>query len=176
MSIRLTSPPRLAFDERPSKASRLRRLFSLNTPAGKLLVSTIIALLISILYLRHTLWNEPRSAFFNGASAYEYRYSKHRLGEAREYVSAANSTRNVSSSSETSHNRPVICAAMMTIKRKHIQYVSDSVGSMLAGLTPEERSAIDARLLFANIEAEIHPNWNETWLNVLDWVSRIGAW
>lgn len=176
MSIRLTSPPRLAFHERPSKSSRIATLFCFSTPAGRLLISTLVALLLSILYLRHVLWNEPRSAFFNGADAYEYRYTQYRLSQAREYISAANTTHMASAKPAISHNQPVICAAMMTIKRKQIQYVSDSVGSMLEGLTAEERSAINVRLLFANIDAEIHPNWNDTWLNAIDWVRQLQLW
>jgi hypothetical protein len=58
---------------------------------------------------------------------------------------------------------------MVTVKRNKVQYLNDTIGSMLVGLTPEERSAIDVRLLFADFDASIHPEWNELWLKKLDW-------
>jgi hypothetical protein len=170
MSIRLTSPPRPAFLDSSLRTSSLRNLFSLDTPAGKLLVSTLVALLLTSLYLYHVLWNEPRSWFYNQSGAYEYRYSAHRLGEAREFISTANATQDVVNNAKGFHNEPVMCIAMMTIKRQHTQYVSDTMGTILAGLTVEERSAIDLRLIFGNVDPEVHPNWNETWLSSLDWV------
>ncbi|KAL0941135.1 uncharacterized protein CTRU02_203898 [Colletotrichum truncatum] len=39
---------------------------------------------------------------------------------------------------------------------------------MLAGLTPEERSALDVRVLFTHAQPEKHPDWNKQWLGLVD--------
>ena len=57
---------------------------------------------------------------------------------------------------------------MTTFHRPGRQYVNESIGSLLAGLTAEERSVLDLRLLFTHTEPSVHPDWNTTWLDLVD--------
>ncbi|KAK5174464.1 NADH-dependent flavin oxidoreductase [Saxophila tyrrhenica] len=170
MPIRLTSPPRsLDLDLVKSRSNR-RRLhdFSASSTAGRILICTILAGVVTLLYCWTTLWAAPQSWFFNADSAYEYRYTDHRLLESGAFIKAANASEHTTPA-RVSKNQPVMCVAMTTIKRKKTQYLSDAAGSMLVGLTPEERSAIEARLIFVDLNATLHPQWDDPWLDVFDW-------
>ena len=39
---------------------------------------------------------------------------------------------------------------------------------MLAGLTDEERNALEVHLLFAHVDSRVHPDWERQWLGTLD--------
>lgn len=65
-------------------------------------------------------------------------------------------------------NDPVICAGIVTVKRDPLQYLNKTIGSMLAGLTDEERSAMHIRLLFAETEPQMHPDYRQHWLDHLE--------
>lgn len=39
---------------------------------------------------------------------------------------------------------------------------------MLAGLTDDERNAINVRLLFAHSDPTVHPDWDRKWLRAVD--------
>lgn len=57
---------------------------------------------------------------------------------------------------------------MATYKRPERQYLNESLGSLLVGLTPEERRALHIKVLFSHTDPWTHPDWNRTWLRVLD--------
>ncbi|KAL6240151.1 hypothetical protein BDW75DRAFT_197105 [Aspergillus navahoensis] len=59
---------------------------------------------------------------------------------------------------EASSN-PLMCVAVGTVRREGDSYLDASVGSLLAGLHPKERSAFLVNVLFANTEPRMHPNW-----------------
>lgn len=50
---------------------------------------------------------------------------------------------------------------------KYLQRYKASVGSILEGLTPEERSDLYLSVHFANTNPSIHPSWDQPWLNRL---------
>jgi hypothetical protein len=123
--------------------------------------------IVAFLYCRQTLWSNPQSVFFNSDRAHEFRYSAERLQDGRAYINATDS-HNQTSASHT-QNQPVMCVGMVTAKRRKEQYLDDTIGTMLVGLTPEERSAINVRLLFADFVPDRHPDWDKDWLNLVDW-------
>jgi hypothetical protein len=69
-----------------------------------------------------------------------------------------------SSSTRTISSDPVICAAVVTVRRDNVQYLNTTIGTMLAGLSQEERSAVHARLLFADTDPQVHPDYGRQWL------------
>lgn len=75
-----------------------------------------------------------------------------------------------SSSTRTISSDPVICAGVVTVRRDNVQYLNTTIGTMLAGLSQEGRSAVHARLLFADTDPQVHPDYRRQWLERLDHV------
>ncbi|KAF2156388.1 hypothetical protein K461DRAFT_275493 [Myriangium duriaei CBS 260.36] len=139
-----------------------------NSTAGRVLACTALLWLIAFATFRQTLWRDPHTAFFQDDKVYDLGYSLVRQEQARSFVHDAD--RGSPALLEIDRDRvgpPVVCAAVTTFKRDK-QYLNETIGSMLVGLTPEERSALDVRLLFAHAQPEKHPDWNATWLRSID--------
>ena len=51
----------------------------------------------------------------------------------------------------------------MTVKRETKQYVDVAVGSLLEGLSEEERGKLWLYVLFADTDPSVHPSW-KGWL------------
>jgi hypothetical protein len=138
-----------------------------SSPAGVTLACTAIIWLSIFAACKHLLWRDPHTAFFSEDGAYDLDYSSFRQAEAHEYIAQAE---------EGAHNRteisttgtPSICAAITTFNRNGRQYLNETVGSMLAGLTDEERNELDVQLLFAHVNSTVHPDWGAKWLDTLD--------
>jgi len=75
-----------------------------------------------------------------------------------------------SSPTYTTSLDPVICAGIVIVRRSSVQYLNTTVGSMLVGLSREERSAIHVMLLFADTDPRDHPDFGQQWLERLDHV------
>jgi hypothetical protein len=135
-----------------------RLLFS---SAGKVFVTSAICWLLVFQYCRNRYWREPHSAFFQSEHVYDLQYSEYREEQANEFIDRAIDP-NVTLGKASAH--PEICAAFVTVKRENKQYIDAGVGSMLEGLTDEERSKLYAYVLFANTNPTIHPTWDQPWL------------
>ncbi|KAJ9656646.1 hypothetical protein H2201_008473 [Coniosporium apollinis] len=135
------------------------------------------------LHCRHALWRDPHSAFFNDKHVYELDYSRHRIEEANKFIQMANATPEPNRDAEGTPesvdepvmgigeggHKPVLCAAFVTVRRERKQYFPEAIGSMLAGLYPQERAALNLTVLFADTEPMVHPNWKDPWVqNVVD--------
>jgi hypothetical protein len=55
----------------------------------------------------------------------------------------------------------VIYAAFVTVGREGMNYFAPAVGSVLEGLSEEEREALHLFVLFADTEPSGHPNWRD---------------
>lgn len=67
-------------------------------------------------------------------------------------------------------SHPSLCAAFVTVRRDPPEarlYLSDALGSMLAGLDPRERAALNVSLLFSNTDPAQHPDWDAPWVRAL---------
>lgn len=136
-------------------------------PAGKTLACTAILWLLLFTACKHLLWRDPHAAFFSEDGVYDLDYSLYRTAQAHEYIEHAEADA-VTSKSAGSTIAPVICAAITTFNRDGRQYLNETVGSMLASLTEEERSVLNLRLLFAHVDSASHPDWDRRWLNTVD--------
>lgn len=135
--------------------------------AGVTLACTAILWLSIFAACKHLLWRDPHTAFFSEDGVYDLDYSSFRQAEAQEYIAQAEEgTHNRTQTPETS--TPTICAAITTFNRNGRQYLNETVGSMLAGLTGEERNELKIQLLFAHVDSTVHPDWDAKWLNTLD--------
>jgi hypothetical protein len=137
---------------------------TIQTPSGRLLLFNMMIWLLSFVYCKRMFWRDPHSAFFDSSTVYNQGYSIVRAQEALDFLDSPFSP------TRTTPSDPVLCAGIVTLRRKHVQYLNTTIGTMLAGLSQEERSAIHARLLFANTDPQDHPDYGRQWLERLDHV------
>lgn len=152
-----------------SERSTGRKLLDLaNSNPGRALIGTLIAWLLLFGLCKQLLWRDPHSGFFSEEGVYDLGYSTARQAEAHAYIDQAEVDNALAAPRGSQKPPPVICAGVTTFKRDPINYLNETVGSMLAGLTSEERSALNVRLLFAHVDPTIHVDWNRDWLRVVD--------
>lgn len=167
MAVRLRSPWRQApFDKAHQDGLRIRTFFK--TSAGRILASTIACWLVAFIFCKYQFWRDPHSTFFDSSAAYDMKYTSVRQAEAKMLIDSTAIQSNLSHKTSTN---PVMCAAVISVKRKEIQYLNETVGSLLVGLTDEERSALNVQVLFADLDPSVHPDYNSEWLNLLDYWS-----
>jgi hypothetical protein len=131
------------------------------------LACTAIIWLSIFVACKHLLWRDPHTAFFSEDGVYDLDYSSLRQAEAHEYIAQAEA--GAHNQTETPRTgTPSICAAITTFNRNGRQYLNETVGSMLAGLTDEERNELEVQLLFAHVDSTVHPDWDAKWLDTLD--------
>lgn len=163
MAERLDTPWRVApFDKVAyPNASRTRAFFK--TTAGRVLAATTACWIIAFTLCKYAFWRDPHSTFFDSSAVYEMEYTKTREAEAKVFTGSPE-FRNPAAN-------PAICVGIISVKRKEKQYLNGTVGSLLAGLTPEERDALNVQVLFADFEPSDHPDYNLKWLELLDYWS-----
>jgi hypothetical protein len=132
------------------------------SPAGKTFVISLISWLLVFQYCHLRYWREPHSAFFHSKHVYEFKYSQYREVQANAFIERAKAP---STPLKKASANPEICGAFTTVKREKKQYIDVAVGSMLEGLTDEERSKLFAYVMFANVDPAVHPTFNQPWLN-----------
>ncbi|KAK3375711.1 hypothetical protein B0T24DRAFT_205713 [Lasiosphaeria ovina] len=130
--------------------------------------------LMIFVYHNHALWRDPHGAYFHSENAFDLGYSRVRQEEARAFLHqysrdpssnpSSDSPSNVdinstSTSAAPPHagDHPALCAAFITMRRTHpdaSHYFSDSIGSMLAGLSPRERAAVNLTIVFGNVAGD----------------------
>ena len=161
-------------------------------PAVQALAVSSLLWLIIFVYCNYALWRDPHGAYFHSENVYDLDYSLVRQEESRGFLhqltlkslSNATTTDETDDADDTGDNippipppvhasdHPILCAAFATVRRPRnpnaVHYFSDSVGSMLEGLTPKERAAINATVLFANADDPTkHPDYSAPWLPAL---------
>lgn len=141
--------------------SRTRAFF--RTPAGRVLATTIVSWLIAFIFCKYQFWRDPHSTFFDSASVYEMEYTKTREAEAKVLID--NPEPHIPTWD------PALCVGIISVKRKEIQYLNGTIGSIFAGLTEEERAALNVQILFADLEASDHPDYDREWLKIVDYWS-----
>ncbi|KAG2418867.1 hypothetical protein HFD88_001969 [Aspergillus terreus] len=93
-------------------------------------------------------------------------YSLHREREARHFISRHNADLDPPLYIK-SDPTPLMCVALVTVRRDMDDYFEASVGSLLEGLDKQERSKLYLSLLFANTEPRLHPSWGQRWIERL---------
>lgn len=145
----------------------------LQTRNAWVLFSFTVSYLIAALYCSHAYARDPTSVFFKQAKGYQRHYSQQREQEARAFISALNASSTVSAFNTTQELLPdaLLCIAVSTTARAHHQYVQYTIGSLLEGLSDNQRRSIDLRVLIAHTEPDLHPILREPWLSAT--VNRI---
>lgn len=133
-------------------------------PSLYLAILTSFVLTLTLVYIICSLSShDPTSIFFDASNAYTPRYSALRHHQASGYISAYNST--TSAAFVTSRDSAKkLCLGVPSIARHGPQYLPGTVGSLLDGLTVDERSEIYLMVFIPHSDPAAHPAYNQTWL------------
>ncbi|KAJ4309390.1 hypothetical protein N0V94_008955 [Neodidymelliopsis sp. IMI 364377] len=120
---------------------------------------------VTILYTINAVSaRDPTSFFFNPRKGYAPRYSAIRRQQAEDFLeSYHNATSHDIVKSGHERNRK-LCVGIPSFKREGVHYLRDTVGSLLEGLTPEERQEIYLIVFIPHSNPNVHPEYNEEWL------------
>jgi hypothetical protein len=152
------------FGSKPTDRSLKTTKAIILSRASKTLACATFIWLLVFATCKQLLWRDPHAAFFSENGVYDLKYSSLRQAEAQKFFQDVETK----VQPKTAQQAPVICAAITTFKRDGRQYLNETVGTMLAGLTTEERSLLDVRLLFAHADGTVHPDWDSRWLDTVD--------
>lgn len=134
------------------------------SPVTIVLISHCALFLLTYCYLATTSDRDPTSYFFDASTAYLRTYSARRIGEAEKYIQTA-----------SEHPRPLrdagepprLCVGIATVQRRGEQYVDVTVGSLLAGLSDQERSEVYLNLLIGHTTPSEHSSFAHKWVDEL---------
>lgn len=112
-------------------------------------------------YCRISYYRDPTSYFFNPQRAYAPGYSAQRKDEAAAFVEEELNLPHTRGSNDTT---PKLCVGIGSIAREGVQYLHYSAGSVLHGLSLEERQDIVLITLLAHADSSRHPEANSLWL------------
>ncbi|CZR56589.1 related to integral membrane protein [Phialocephala subalpina] len=133
-------------------------------PPVKILAGFSIFYLLLIQYYSHANYRDPTSYFFDPTHAYERMYSADRIREADAFIRSAEL---LTSGPTPSQQPPVMCIGVATVTRRGEQYVRRTIGSLLDGLTHEERHSIYLDILIGHTNRSTHPISGEKWVGTL---------
>jgi hypothetical protein len=123
---------------------------------------------IAIQYFRVVSAPDPSSYFFNVKIGYQRRYTSVRVKEVRDFITKSQNAKSQDAKSQPkASSDPSICLAIPTVQRNGTMYFDLLVGSILDGLSNEERMDIIVLPFIANIDPHAHHAYNETWLHTL---------
>ncbi|OIW32785.1 hypothetical protein CONLIGDRAFT_630405 [Coniochaeta ligniaria NRRL 30616] len=144
-----------------------------SVPAVQALAVSGALWLLLFVYCNYALWRDPHGAYFHSDQVYDLGYSRVRQQEARAFLEQYSTSNSTAPAPPPQHvgDRPALCVAFTTVRREHpdaARYFSDSVGSMLEGLSSQERAAVSVNVLFANAAGPtLHPDFGAPWLDAL---------
>ncbi|KAM7208225.1 hypothetical protein V8F20_001505 [Naviculisporaceae sp. PSN 640] len=164
---KLTSPP-------PAMRLSLRSATAIvSVPAVRALAVGAVVWLSLFVFSHWALWRDPHSAYFHSDNIYDLDYSVVRQKEGRAHLQKYSDghilEKNETSATHAGEN-PALCAAFATVARDHpdaARYFSDSLGSMLAGLSAQERASFNLTVLFANSDPKQHKEYGAPWVLAL---------
>lgn len=133
------------------------------------IASTFAAILSLLLVLRFVSAYDPTSIFFSPGKGYTPRYSTIRRQQAEDFITSYNTTSDYNTELDRDRNKR-LCVGIPSFGREGAQYVSNSVGSLLEGLTPEERAEIFLVVFIPHTDPAVHPVYGEGWLGLADYV------
>jgi len=128
-------------------------------------VSFAVLYLAAAFYTSRISSYDPTSIFFNPRHAYTPWYSAVRQREAEAFVSEAEKhfmDPRVESVNVGNHKK--LCIGIPSIARAGVLYVRTAVGSVLDGLTIEERGNIHLIVFIPHTDPTVHPVYHEHWL------------
>lgn len=117
------------------------------------------------LTVRSASSRDPGSWFFDPDVGYSRQYSAVRQQQAERLIEAAKDVPPYAKSQQATG----LCIGIPSIARDGARYLRTTVGSLLAGLSKEERAGIYLMVFLPHSDPTIHPAAQESWLaNVAD--------
>jgi hypothetical protein len=142
------------------RASSLYARTILRSSTIRILLTFVASYFLAYLYSSYTYVHDPTSYFFKPAEGFTRKYSLKREEQALTLIEAANHSNSVVEPASS----PSICIGIATIARAEKQYVRSTVGSLLEGLTKEQRSTVHLSVFIAHTNPHVHPIVQEPWL------------
>ena len=131
----------------------------------------LLCLLLVICALRSICARDPGSIFFKPAIAYQRKYSVVRQEQAERYINQSSADARKVSSEPGTEQEKHLCIGIPSVGREGTRYLRTTVGSLLEGLSPEERKNIHLVVLIAHSDPFANPEYHEPWLaNLVDHV------
>jgi hypothetical protein len=117
-------------------------------------------------YAQASFYRDPTSQYFDPSRAYNHMYTTVRSAQADAFINAS-ATKPFH---RTVSTNPYLCIGMLTVARPGgYVYFRTSIGSLLEGLTQEERNGIYVMPFITHTDPNRHPVYPEPWLrNVVD--------
>lgn len=129
----------------------------------------VVVYLFAVLYVRHITYLDPGSLFFNPTLAYTRRYSEVRRQQADEYIRSATKA-TFPKLLRPSSRSPDLCVGVAGLIDDPARYLETNIGSLLEGLTGDERDRIHVSVFLAHrrdkAAVDIPPHF-EPWINKL---------
>lgn len=136
---------------------------------------TLLCLAVVIFALRSICNRDPGSVFFDSTTAYQRRYSLVRQEQAEKYIEHVSMYGGNGPINSTSGQEKQLCVGIPSVGREGTRYLRSTVGSLLEGLSSEERKNIHFVVLIAHSDPFAHPSYHEPWLaNLVDHVLLYG--
>ncbi|CAD0086133.1 unnamed protein product [Aureobasidium vineae] len=123
----------------------------------------LLSIFTTTLLVRSASSRDPGSWFFNPSSGYSQRYSAFRQQQAERFVEAAVETPPYRKSNPATG----LCVGIPSVARDGARYLRTTVGSLLAGLSQEERAGMYLMVFLPHSDPNIHPAFQEAWLSNL---------
>lgn len=143
-------------------AFAFRRLMA--RPSVSLLAAFLVIYLLAIRYCHQAYYRDPTSYFFDPSRAYHRGYSEARIREADAFVEAS---KDLTIPQVIPPQAPTVCVGIATVARRGEQYVRRTIGSLLQGLSEEERQSVYLDVLIGHTNPADHPIYNEQWIERL---------
>ncbi|KAF2635286.1 hypothetical protein P280DRAFT_473995 [Massarina eburnea CBS 473.64] len=136
---------------------------------SRVLTFACASILLWMIYRMHDISSrDPTSVFFNPRYGYAPRYSALRKVQAEDFIASAG---NSSSTAPLTHNNgqteKKLCVGIPSMPSRGPEYLRDTVGSLLKGLTPEERAEMYFTVFIPHTSPSTHPAYTESWLAAL---------
>ncbi|MCJ1289163.1 hypothetical protein MMC34_000695 [Xylographa carneopallida] len=145
----------------PYLSFALRYIFA--TPKVLVCGTFVLVYFLAIIYCRINYFRDPTSTFFDSVSGYDKIYSLTRERQAVSYIENANAL----TQAHTPSAEPKLCLGVATVSRPDKQYIRSTVGSLLDGLSIEQRREIHFILFVAHTDQHVHPIYGEKWSETL---------
>ena len=126
-------------------------------------------LAVAVLYTITSISSrDPTSVFFSPRKGYAPRYSTVRRQQAEAFIAAYNYAKptDITKASDDNKKRK-LCVGIPSINRDGRRYLPAALGSLLQGLTTEERQEIYLMVFIPHSKPETHSAYTEKWLPAL---------
>jgi hypothetical protein len=110
---------------------------------------------------------DPTSVYFRPSKGYVPRYSAIRREQAEAYIASYEHAEYDIANASDNEKRRKLCVGIPSIQREGESYLPAAVGSLLEGLTREEREEIYFIVFIPHSKPEVHAAYSEEWLSGL---------